>query len=321
MSFSMSNARRAVVSDRLDRINDFATPVSQRLLRRPVQTLRCSLFARLSPFLSRKGLDFPVNARAIYGGRIRVPTGACWDIVAAGTYLDQPERRLIRFMLSHLHKGGCMVDAGANIGFFSLLAAHLVGERGYVAAFEPSLTPLTYLRENAANLPQLHVIEQALSDEDGEITLFEGAGNAMVSSTTVHEHLAHRAAEDDVTSRNVPTTTIDSFIAQKGRVPDLLKIDVEGAELSVLKGAAGTLRDHKPAVVLEVGFADHDDTEYQSMEFLTRMGYRHHAIDKGGLLREIKPKELEAHGARVNADASSYHNLDNLVFLHASKCN
>lgn len=315
----MKLAARLEIAARLDVIGNFTEPLTFRLLHKPVQTVRCNLFSRLSRVLSRARLDFGVGTRTVFGRRLRVPVAACWEIVAARTYLDRPERRLIRFMLSHVEEGGCVIDAGANVGFFSLLAAELVGDRGYVAAFEPSRIPLKYLHENAAAVPQVHVVEAALSDFDGEITLYQGSGNAMVSSTTVLDHLSRRGAADTVSGDVVPAMTLDGFSVARGLEPDLIKIDVEGAELAVLKGARRLLRRVRPAVVLEVGFADHDHGGLEAVAFLLGMGYRCHAIRRDGTLAAIGLDGMEAHAEKTKASKASYHNLDNMVFLHESR--
>ena len=81
------------------------------------------------------------------------------------------------------------------------------------------------------------------------------------------------ASGDHLKVMDVPTCTLDSYFAQTGRVPDLLLIDVEGAELDVLKGAEATLKTVRPKLMIELHEWD-DSKRDETSEFLSLMGYR-----------------------------------------------
>lgn len=152
------------------------------------------------------------------------------------------EEDVTGFLRQVVPENGVVVDAGANIGVLSLLAARLA-PRGRVYAFEPAPRTADYIRANAAanRVTNIEVEAVALSDHEGEI---EFAVN------TEYPAGAHLAVDE--ASITVPTTTLDAWASRVGldRL-DVLKIDVEGAELLVLAGAAATIARFRPVVVAE----------------------------------------------------------------------
>ena len=131
-------------------------------------------------------------------------------------------------ILNTLTNGDVFYDVGAHFGFLSLLAAKIVGPEGHVYAFEP-------LPENAERVLQLMaannisnytLIPEAVSEKRGTVELFVGEDSYTPS-------LMQKCQGRSIT---VNTMTLDEF-AQKNRRPNLIKVDVEGVEPLVLKGA------------------------------------------------------------------------------------
>lgn len=151
-----------------------------------------------------------------------------------------------------LRPGATFVDVGANHGYFTVLAAKLVGSAGRVEAFEPNPTVADALaRVLALNdlSGQVAVHRVALSDREGHADFYPSVSpvNDGLSSLLVSDAaLEHGVLRRDRTVR-VPTETFDAFAERVGlgRV-DLLKIDVEGAEALVLGGMARTLAERPP---------------------------------------------------------------------------
>jgi FkbM family methyltransferase len=139
-------------------------------------------------------------------------------------------------------------DIGANAGFFTLLAAKLVGRRGSVYAFEPLPANLSVLRRHiAANQANVHVFEVALSSSSG-VARFASAANASMGRL------------ENAGELEVRTETLDELVSA-GRIlpPRFMKIDVEGAEHDVLRGAAATLSRHHPVILLSThGYEIHE---------------------------------------------------------------
>ena len=150
-----------------------------------------------------------------------------------------------------LPEGAIFFDVGAHIGYDSLKASLRVGPNGRVVAFEPNPNTLSQLRSNIAASGANNVIVQPIACTDTEqmLTLFDSTlgGNSGSSS------LSQENAGPVTRSYTVRGRPIDDVVAELAlqRV-DVLKADVEGAELVVLRGAADTLRKFHPKLILEV---------------------------------------------------------------------
>jgi len=164
------------------------------------------------------------------------------------------EPEVEEFLASTLQPRAVVVDVGANIGFFTL-AVLAKGEGAVVHAFEPSPDAFTLLKACIArNLLADRVIanQVALYSEPGE----------MEFQVHAAKHGAYDGFRDTAyegvgkpTATRVPVTTLDLYAKQSGlNRLDLLKVDVEGAELFVLRGALEVLSTFRPIVLFEVGY-------------------------------------------------------------------
>lgn len=149
--------------------------------------------------------------------------------------------------LAILEKGDLVVDGGANFGYWSLLAAQVVGSRGGVIAVEAVPQTASALRRNldASGVKSVHIVEYALADAAGvtTINLFSQDPVAGRSSIGIPEgHLA-------VSSVDVAQKRLDDILKPYSRSPKLIKLDIEGSELSALKGAAETIRSPQAPVI------------------------------------------------------------------------
>lgn len=144
------------------------------------------------------------------------------------------ERELQRFLRDTLRPGDVFYDVGAHHGFFSLAAARLGAS---VYAFEPVEANLRRLQRNIElNGADVEVVAAAVSDAAGRLGLARGKSSAQWRTEP----------GDEVTS-----VTLDDF-ARNHPAPRVVKIDVEGAELRVLRGAERLLREHRPILVCEL---------------------------------------------------------------------
>jgi FkbM family methyltransferase len=175
-----------------------------------------------------------------------------------GTY----EVARMRKFANMLNPGDVVYDVGANVGIYSLLASCAVGTSGHVYAFEPLERNLTYLRKHFAlnNLQNCTVLASAVCNVEGAVT-FSTAGRTA--------SMAGISPSGEIT---VPSTTLDNCIygEQRQRPPNLIKIDVEGAEFQVLIGATRAIAQFHPTIFLEIhGTELHRDC----LEFLRAKGY------------------------------------------------
>ena len=152
-------------------------------------------------------------------------------------------------LAARMKAGDVFYDIGANVGFFSVLGARLVGTSGFVYAFEPVPENATYVRRNLDlnKFTHCEVIEQAVSARSGSEQLWvaEYSGGAA---------LATAARPPDAKTRiDVDVVSIDDFVfEQHARPPAVVKIDVEGAEIAVLRGMSRVLREVRPVVIYEI---------------------------------------------------------------------
>lgn len=149
----------------------------------------------------------------------------------------------------YLKPGMVFVDGGANTGVFTFTAARLVGPSGTVLAFEPGRACFADLtKSNAINgFKQVRLRLQALSDRCGTARLYHRLGQ---------ENAFTLGADESATFDEVETVALDEVVRAE-RLPriDFIKLDVEGAEELVLRGAKEVLRRWRPVVLFEV-FAD-----------------------------------------------------------------
>lgn len=189
----------------------------------------------LGPLVPRSG----EREAWVHGCRMRLDLS---DHIQRHVYLGAFERHETRFVRGWLRPGDVFVDVGANVGYFTALAARCVGPAGRVLAFEPSPYAferlLALVRDNA--LDWVHAEPLALSDVPGELDLpLPLAGNHTPSFLASGRTVRVRSAR------------LDERLAAAGvEVVDLLKLDVEGWEPRVLDGATTMLPTGRVRAIL-----------------------------------------------------------------------
>jgi FkbM family methyltransferase len=183
--------------------------------------------------------------------------------------------------LEVLEPGDVVYDIGANIGWYSLLAARRVGPTGRVLAFEPGIANAAVIERNAATnrFANLSVVPAAVSDEDGWATFLDkGSLMSRLDKDDDEEQANRRAArkQDSRGKTTVPVLALDTWITQtKQPPPTLVKIDVEGAEIGVLRGMTKTLRSAKPTLIIEL-----HGTKLSVADLLDSADYEHKPIER-----------------------------------------
>jgi FkbM family methyltransferase len=181
--------------------------------------------------------------------------------------------------------GDLVVDIGANLGWFSLVMAEAVGPGGEVWAVEPTPPILRALKRNLALNESLNVrvFELALGDAAGtaEIHIFSGLPHGHASVSTLDR--------TDYNTHEVERRTLDDLL--DGRVPAFVKIDVEGSELAVLRGASATIAAECPPMwMIEVNYETSAAFGFQPADLLALFRDAHVLrITEGGLEPERQP--------------------------------
>jgi FkbM family methyltransferase len=178
-------------------------------------------------------------------GWLRYPSS---DIVLLHLREGSFEFKEQAFLWSFLREGDTFLDIGAHCGLFSALASQVIGENGRILAFEPNPDILPFLMANTErDKVDIHAI--ALSDASGEATLWQGG-----SWDTALSSIAYELANSNHST--VKTQTLDDLLATLGiGQVALAKVDVEGSELRLFRGAKETLQK-KSVLAFVVEFTD-----------------------------------------------------------------
>ena len=180
-------------------------------------------------------------------------THGCW----IGSFEYEKQEAFARA----LAPGDVVYDLGANVGFYSLLSSVLVGNQGQVYSFEPLARNLAYLRKHMEmnRVQNCTVVEAAVAAVDGHAHFDPSPDPSMA-------HLSDQGQD------TVRTVKVDTLVESgEIRPPNLMKIDIEGAESAALQGAAGTIERHRPTIFL----ATHGPGVHQAcVQFLRDHRYR-----------------------------------------------
>ncbi len=216
-----------------------------------------------------------------------------------GTY----EKGILTFLQSNLRKGDCFVDVGANIGLMSIFASNCVGNEGQVLAYEAHPKTAELLKENIGlnQLLNIQVCQYALGSEEGQTKIYDNwqinrGGASLIVKT------------NDSIAFDIEIHQLDNKIPTNLQ-PKIIKIDVEGFELEVLKGASETIKRFQPILIVE--FSEIRENVHESgaqlVEIIKTFGnYRFYKL-KGGKERKSKLVEI------LNNDQLPQH--DNVICM------
>jgi len=246
------------------------------------------------------GYLVPVKTKLGNGMQITVP----WNDVAGNEIYNKGwyEEPTVEVFRTILKTGTTFIDVGANVGQYTLLAAGaLGGEDPRIHSFEPAPTIFPYLADNVAanDLKQVRINQCALGDSDTPLTLYLAQPHNL-GATSLRQQYCYSGQ-----SFQVPCTTLDAYVA-KNRIAqvDAMKIDVEGAEMSVLRGADLLLSgSHRPVIVIE--YEETAQKRFGSScaemtAFLSAHGYGLERITDHGVV-PYSPKEPEDYTFNVIA--------------------
>jgi FkbM family methyltransferase len=226
--------------------------IPQRFLLRSVRVWE-KVSGYHSTVFEKPGALKPVRVEVERGVSLLLDPGdlVAWEILITGVW--QPQ--VWQSISDGLSSGAVLLDVGAHIGYDSLKGSVRVGESGKVISFEPNPGTLEQLRANIAASHATNVIVEpiACADRDQTLTLYDSTSEGNSGGSSLSLANADAAGRGTLPSYSVRGRPIDDVVRELAlsRV-DVIKVDVEGAEYLVLRGARETLRRFHPKLVMEV---------------------------------------------------------------------
>ena len=228
-----------------------------------------------------------VKAYTFWGATITVmlPEVVSGQIVSE-SYFEKHETLIL---LKKLHPGMVFFDVGAHVGYFSLLASHLVGDTGQVHSFEPTPRTFRLLSDNAKHHPNITVNNLAVYSHSDELVFNDfGAMNFAFNSFFPARVPGGRAVPE--VKHRIQTVSLDEYVERTGAKPDFIKVDAESAEYQIIDGMKNTLKTCRPFFMIEVGDLDLDGVRpcSQILEFACSHGYKPLMFEDG----ELRPHAI-----------------------------
>lgn len=280
----------------------------RRLLHNPFKYVYAILFRSI--IYPRSHKERILTCDLFYGKQMKIGLPASTDIYLTGGKSHSSEIRLAKFLILNLAPGDKFMDIGAHYGYFTLLAAEIVGAQGNVLAFEPSGKSFYLLKENTNAAANISILNKAVSNTKGILSFYEFENlyseyNAADVSQFENEAWYKAAKPQKV---EVEALSIDHVTHDRSFTPSIIKIDVEGAENLVIEGATNLLKNHSPMLVMEyLEPKRKNETHKQATISLRNLGYHPHLItDDGGT---IPVSDIDDYLVSNNMES------DNIVFI------
>jgi FkbM family methyltransferase len=259
--------------------NETLRPLSrlERLKRDPFGTFPYYVLAAISHIK-----PFKISFRTLWHTRMTcyLPEGNTFY------YYGYCEANLTNFYIRFVQEGMTVIDVGAHVGIYSMLASELVGPTGHVYSFEPTPWTFRLLKENTEKLANVTITNQAVSAEAKTLT-FADYGPGYGAFNSAHEAGATGISRTP-TMVEVGSVSLDAFCAEQSITPAIIKIDAEGFEPEVLRGSVTLLTNTtsvRPLVSIEVaGGAVWAENSREAFSLLAEYGYQPFEMSDAGLL-------------------------------------
>jgi len=177
-----------------------------------------------------------------------------------------------------IKKGNIVLDIGANIGYYTLIAAKLVGKDGKVFAFEPDPNNFLLLKKNVKlnNYQNVTLVNKAISDKSKNIKLY-------LSKNNFGDHRIYKSSENRE-SINIKCIRLDDYFKKINQRVDIIKMDIQGAEWAAIKGMQSLLRKN-PNIKIIMEFSSDDLRKFgvnpkEFLDFLANLGFIFYNINE-----------------------------------------
>ncbi len=298
---------RSMKEDLLRKLSDVETwdkaPKWRKAASRPFRYPFAILYARLWYPVSRKGLL--LDTRTFFGSDMQVRLPAGTDLYLSGAKTHSSEIRLARLLVRNLGPGMTFLDIGAHYGYFSLLAAKLVGDTGRVMAFDAARSNYEILEHNVSGQKNIRSFHQAVGADNGLLTFYEFPPKYSEYNTTDPDQFrgAEWFRDIEPAVHEVAAYSIDHLAEIHALRPDIIKIDVEGAEDKVILGGSRFFSESAATIVMEYLAPErHNKPHRDAVDMLLAHGYRCHRIDEAGYLQPLSEPDRYLSDTRQDSD-------------------
>jgi FkbM family methyltransferase len=167
----------------------------------------------------------------------------------------------------YIKRGDTVIDVGGNIGFFVLILNELLGNEGNIFSFEPSKRLKERLEKTIKinNIKNVTIVNLALGESEGKTTLHYNPKQTGLSSIITD-------FEKGSVSEEIQITSLDKFYENIQSRISFIKIDTEGYEPQVLKGARKIISRNKPTIYIELG-GEYQDSSAEALKILKELNY------------------------------------------------
>lgn len=286
----------------------------QRLLHNPLRYAWSQFFRTVIFPFTKKGVIRKAQTFTGHPLSILLPSGL--DIYLTGGKTHDSEIRLARFLINHykaasnqqLEISPSFIDIGAHVGYFSLLAAVLLEEKGRIFTFEAAKSTFDVLEKNLKPFSTIKTFHNAVTDVETDLTFFEfpfshSEFNTLHNAQFENEAWYKKFKPEKIIVKGI---TLDSIVQKFELKNPLIKIDTEGAEAQVIKGGMSTFLNQNPIVIMEF-LTKNNEGHKEAYDILTSLNYQPHTINQDGNLEILV--DIEAYFKASNLDS------DNFVFV------
>ncbi|HRW97896.1 MAG TPA: FkbM family methyltransferase [Cyclobacteriaceae bacterium] len=249
----------------------FPAIFAARYWRNKVEQPRESIYINLCKILQ----DDPVIFLQEFQGKFFVDVRS--DIFRRILLNGEYEPKVVESCIQYTKKNSDVIDIGANIGFFTTLFARIIDDSQKVLSVEPTKTALARLHKNIrinSVEEKVVIFEGVVSDKLGieKISVIEGKEEYSSIGEINHPSVANM----NRLQYEVESVTVDELVKRYSLEPGLIKVDAEGAELSIFNGCRKTISDHRPIILSEVSdllLKGKGATSKDLLEFFECFGY------------------------------------------------
>lgn len=279
-----------------------------RLTRNPFKYFY-ALYTRFVYYpLTKKGKL--TSTQTFFGDRINLLLPAGTDIYLTGGKAHDSELRLALFLINRLKCEDIFIDVGAHFGFFSLLAAQIVGNKGQVFSFEGGKETYNLLHQNVKTKANIQSINKVVSNTQGEVFFYQfPSAYSEYNSLDIDQY-----ENTDWIKDNPPQILTMQSVRLSSELENLsaniIKIDVEGGEMEVLKGLEEYLEIYNPVIIMEYLSSDRNNQSHiLAVQFLIDKRYQPYYIDNYG--SPLNCVDIERYMVSRKLDS------DNIVFIRS----